>query len=100
MAQTFSFDVPFLRCQYTSCKASVCLFTPSMSLALISPSKEVRAAGLRAFRHMFFDEASLVKLLECRVDIFVTRCVHYNAVHVPFTPFPDAKPMYTCTFHL
>ncbi|XP_068727211.1 rapamycin-insensitive companion of mTOR-like isoform X1 [Montipora capricornis] len=44
-----------------------------LMLALVSTAKEVRAAGLRAFRHLFSDEKTLSKILDFRIDIFVVR---------------------------
>ncbi|XP_074611135.1 rapamycin-insensitive companion of mTOR-like isoform X3 [Acropora palmata] len=44
-----------------------------LMLALVSSAKEVRAAGLRAFRHLFFDEKTLSKMLDFRIDVFVVR---------------------------
>lgn len=48
-------------------------FLFSLMLALVSTAKEVRAAGLRAFRHLFFDEKTLSKMLDFRIDVFVVR---------------------------
>ena len=40
---------------------------------MISPAKEVRAAALRAFRHLLLDEDSLKVILGLRIDIFVMK---------------------------
>ena len=45
----------------------------SLMLPLVSTAKEVRAAGLRAFRHLFSDSKTLSKMLDFRIDIFVVR---------------------------
>ena len=45
----------------------------SLMLPLVSTAKELRAAGLRAFRHLFSDEKTLSKMLEFRIDIFIVR---------------------------
>ena len=48
---------------------------------LVSAAKELRAAGLRAFRHLFYDEKTLSKILEYRIDIFIVRWkLAYNYV--------------------
>ena len=45
-------------------------------LPLVSAAKELRAAGLRAFRHLFSDEKTLSKMLEFRIDIFIVRYMY------------------------
>ncbi|XP_078353189.1 rapamycin-insensitive companion of mTOR-like isoform X2 [Oculina patagonica] len=44
-----------------------------LMLPLVSTAKELRAAGLRAFRHLFSDEKTLSKMLDFRIDIFIVR---------------------------
>ena len=64
-------------------------FISSLMLALVSTAKEVRAAGLRAFRHLFSDEKTLSKILDFRIDIFVVRCslisIHLNLIDMLFS---------------
>lgn len=48
-------------------------FIFSLRVSLISPSKEVRAAGFRAFRHLLTDEENMNAFLEQRIDIFIMK---------------------------
>ena len=66
-------------------------------LALVSTAKEVRAAGLRAFRHLFSDEKTLSKILDFRIDIFVVRCslisIHLNLICFFLTLFSKQQQL-------
>uniref|UniRef100_A0A3B1JL30 RPTOR independent companion of MTOR complex 2 n=1 Tax=Astyanax mexicanus TaxID=7994 RepID=A0A3B1JL30_ASTMX len=46
-----------------------------LRLALLNEVKEVRAAGLRAFRYLIRDKAVLQKLLQLQVDYLISRCI-------------------------
>ncbi|XP_022531667.2 rapamycin-insensitive companion of mTOR [Astyanax mexicanus] len=46
-----------------------------LRLALLNEAKEVRAAGLRAFRYLIKDAAILQKVLRFQVDYLISRCI-------------------------
>uniref|UniRef100_A0A8B9R2D8 RPTOR independent companion of MTOR, complex 2b n=1 Tax=Astyanax mexicanus TaxID=7994 RepID=A0A8B9R2D8_ASTMX len=46
-----------------------------LRLALLNEAKEVRAAGLRAFRYLIRDAAILQKVLRFQVDYLISRCI-------------------------
>ncbi|XP_072527960.1 rapamycin-insensitive companion of mTOR isoform X2 [Salminus brasiliensis] len=46
-----------------------------LRLALLNEVKEVRAAGLRAFRYLIRDRGVLQKLLQLQVDYLISRCI-------------------------
>ncbi|XP_078416580.1 rapamycin-insensitive companion of mTOR isoform X1 [Cetorhinus maximus] len=46
-----------------------------LRLALLNEAKEVRAAGLRALRHLIRDSSILQKVLRLRVDYLIARCI-------------------------
>lgn len=53
----------------------ICVFflIPSLRLALLNEAKEVRAAGLRAFRYLIRDTSVLQKVLRLQVDYLIAR---------------------------
>ncbi|CAH2296451.1 rapamycin-insensitive companion of mTOR [Pelobates cultripes] len=46
-----------------------------LRLALLNEAKEVRAAGLRAFRYLIRDSSILQKVLKLKVDYLIARCI-------------------------
>nr|XP_020511696.1 rapamycin-insensitive companion of mTOR-like [Labrus bergylta] len=46
-----------------------------LRLALLNEAKEVRAAGLRALRHLIRDSGVLEKVLRLQVDYLIARCI-------------------------
>ncbi|XP_066509823.1 rapamycin-insensitive companion of mTOR-like isoform X1 [Hoplias malabaricus] len=46
-----------------------------LRLALLNEVKEVRAAGLRAFRYLIRDSSILQKFLQLQVDYLISRCI-------------------------
>ncbi|XP_048583211.1 rapamycin-insensitive companion of mTOR isoform X2 [Nematostella vectensis] len=44
-----------------------------LQVPLTMPAKEVRAAGVRALRHLFSDKTTFEKMLKVRMDIFIIR---------------------------
>ncbi|KAM6975890.1 rapamycin-insensitive companion of mTOR-like [Tautogolabrus adspersus] len=46
-----------------------------LRLALLNEAKEVRAAGLRALRHLIRDSCVLEKVLRLQVDYLIARCI-------------------------
>ncbi|XP_073727399.1 rapamycin-insensitive companion of mTOR isoform X2 [Misgurnus anguillicaudatus] len=46
-----------------------------LRLALLNEAKEVRAAGLRALRHLIRDSSTLQKVLRLQVDYLIARCI-------------------------
>lgn len=48
-------------------------FSFSLKVPLTMNAKEVRAAGLRALRHLFTDESMFLTMLKLRIDLFVVR---------------------------
>ncbi|XP_072310237.1 rapamycin-insensitive companion of mTOR-like [Eucyclogobius newberryi] len=46
-----------------------------LRLALLHEAKEVRAAGLRALRHLISDSCTLEKVLYLQVDYLIARCI-------------------------
>ncbi|KAK7895781.1 hypothetical protein WMY93_021106 [Mugilogobius chulae] len=46
-----------------------------LRLALMHEAKEVRAAGLRALRHLITDSSTLEKVLRLQVDYLIARCI-------------------------
>ena len=47
----------------------------SLKVAFVSPAKEIRAASLRALRHLLQTPEQAKIVIKQRMDIFVSRCV-------------------------
>ena len=51
----------------------VSLLIFSLRVAFVSPAKEIRAAALRALRHLLQTEEQAKVVLNQRLDVFITR---------------------------
>ena len=60
-------------CVFVFVFVCVCVWPPSLRLALLNEAKEVRAAGLRALRFLIRDSNILEKVLRLQVDYLIAR---------------------------